>query len=107
MHETVPVRAATSSGFGRQQIAVRSLPHTLQTLDQPGIHAVQTAAPERLPRLLPPQSAALRGAPLPPDVAVRLAAVEAGVGSCDSGPGAPLVVYVSKMVAVPACALPR
>lgn len=60
-----------------------------------------------MPRLLPPRSEALRGAPLPPDVQARLHAMEAAVGACDTSPGAPLVVYVSKMVAVPASALPR
>ncbi len=36
-----------------------------------------------------------------------LNAAEHGVGSCDTSPEAPCVVYVSKMVAVPAAALPR
>lgn len=36
-----------------------------------------------------------------------LDAAERGVESCDISPDAPCVVYVSKMVAVPAAALPR
>jgi hypothetical protein len=67
----------------------------------------QTAAPERVPRLLPPRSEALRGVPLPAPAQRQLAAMEAAVGRCDLSPDAPLVVYVSKMVAVPASALPR
>ena len=67
----------------------------------------QTAAPERVPRLLPPRSEALRGLPLPAPAQRQLAAMEAAVGCCDLSPDAPLVVYVSKMVAVPASALPR
>ncbi len=83
----------------------RSLP--LFLLNLLNLFVVQSAAPERVPRLLPPRSEALRGAPLPPDVQARLHAMEAAVGTCDTSPGAPLVVYVSKMVAVPASALPR
>ena len=36
-----------------------------------------------------------------------LDSAEHGVESCDTSPEAPCVVYVSKMVAVPAAALPR
>ena len=36
-----------------------------------------------------------------------LDACQEGLGSCDTSPEAPVVVYVSKMVAVPAVALPR
>lgn len=36
-----------------------------------------------------------------------LDACEAAVRACSAGPDAPLVLYVSKMVAVPANALPR
>ena len=36
-----------------------------------------------------------------------LQCVEAAVRACDTTPCAPLVIYVSKMVAVPAGALPR
>lgn len=36
-----------------------------------------------------------------------LDACEAGVRACNTSPDAPLVLYVSKMVAVPANALPR
>jgi translation elongation factor EF-G len=36
-----------------------------------------------------------------------LAAIQAAVQSCDTSPAAPTVVHVSKMVAVPASALPR
>ncbi|KAG2443951.1 hypothetical protein HXX76_002290 [Chlamydomonas incerta] len=65
------------------------------------------AAPFRAPRLLggPP------GGPPPPGLPARAAAelarVEAGVASSDSSEEAPLVVYVSKMVAVPVGLLPR
>jgi len=36
-----------------------------------------------------------------------LDSAEHGVESCNTSPEAPCVVYVSKMVAVPAAALPR
>ena len=36
-----------------------------------------------------------------------LDACQEGLGSCNISPEAPVVVYVSKMVAVPAVALPR
>ncbi len=86
---------------------VRRRSLSLFLLNLLNLFVVQSAAPERVPRLLPPRSEALRGAPLPPDVQARLHAMEAAVGTCDTSPGAPLVVYVSKMVAVPASALPR
>ncbi|GFR43096.1 hypothetical protein Agub_g3927, partial [Astrephomene gubernaculifera] len=65
------------------------------------------AAPSRAPRLLggPP------GGPPPPgmpEVAAReLARVESCIARSDSSPSAPLVIYVSKMVAVPRGLLPR
>lgn len=65
------------------------------------------AAAFRAPRLLggPP------GGPPPPGLperaAAELARVEAAVASSDAGEEAPLVVYVSKMVAVPVGLLPR
>ena len=37
----------------------------------------------------------------------ELDAAEKAVQSCDTSPEAPCIVYVSKMVAVPAAALPR
>ena len=40
-------------------------------------------------------------------VVQALSAAEHGVECCDTSPEAPCVVYVSKMVAVPAAALPR
>lgn len=65
------------------------------------------AAPERCARLLPPRAEALRGADLPPALVESLDASEAAVKSCSADPQGPLVLYVSKMVAVPAAALPR
>lgn len=65
-----------------------------------------SAAPERLSRLLPPRTAALKGMKST-DVEKDLDVIEAAVGSCDVSRKAPMVVYVSKMVAVPAIALPR
>lgn len=69
--------------------------------------SAQAAAPERLPRLLPPREAHLKGAQLGAGVQAELDRTEAALAACDSSPDAPLVVYVSKMVAVPAAALPR
>lgn len=65
------------------------------------------AAPERLPRLLPPRREALKGLEPSPELAAALDASEAALGACDGSPDAPTVLYVSKMVAVPASALPR
>lgn len=69
------------------------------------------AAPERFARLLPPRERAVKGAALSRERAAELAAsldaVEAAVRGCDPSPDAPMVLYVSKMVAVPANALPR
>ncbi|KAK9824164.1 hypothetical protein WJX72_008216 [[Myrmecia] bisecta] len=65
------------------------------------------AAPERLPRLLPPQEAHLKGLELPEDVQKGLDTVHHAMQICARTLDAPLVVYVSKMVAVPALALPR
>ncbi|DBA75465.1 TPA: hypothetical protein ACH3X1_010720 [Trebouxia sp. C0004] len=66
-----------------------------------------SAAPGRLARLLPPQQLHLKGVQLPKDLQQALDSAEHGVGSCNTSPEAPCVVYVSKMVAVPAAALPR
>ncbi|KAL3134116.1 hypothetical protein ABBQ32_008537 [Trebouxia sp. C0010 RCD-2024] len=66
-----------------------------------------TAAPGRLARLLPPQQLHLKGAQLSKDLQEALDAAEKGVERCNTSPEAPVVVYVSKMVAVPAAALPR
>lgn len=66
------------------------------------------AAPERLARLLPAQPDLSE---LPPADAGRVRAmvrrVNASVGCCGSGDDAPVVVYVSKMISVPATTLPR
>eukprot|EP00873_Tetraselmis_striata_P038957 jgi/Tetstr1/459221/TSEL_000031.t1 len=66
------------------------------------------AAPERLARLLPAQPDLSE---LPPADAGRVRAmvrrVSASVGCCGSGDDAPVVVYVSKMISVPATTLPR
>ncbi|KAL0021764.1 hypothetical protein WJX79_006221 [Trebouxia sp. C0005] len=66
-----------------------------------------SAAPGRLARLLPPQQLHLKGVQLPKDLQQALDSAEHGVESCNTSPEAPCVVYVSKMVAVPAAALPR
>ncbi|KAL0045602.1 hypothetical protein WJX82_010973 [Trebouxia sp. C0006] len=66
-----------------------------------------SAAPGRLARLLPPQQLHLKGLQLPKDLQQALESAEHGVESCSTSPEAPCVVYVSKMVAVPAAALPR
>ena len=65
------------------------------------------AAPLRVHRLLPPRKDALKGLEETREVRAALDAVEAAVASCDASEDAPAVVYVSKMVAVPASALPR
>lgn len=65
------------------------------------------AAPERYARLLPPRGEALKGAELGAELAASLDATEEAVRRCAAAPDAPLVLYVSKMVAVPASALPR
>ena len=67
----------------------------------------QAAAPERLPHLLPPRQTHLRGANLPDGLVADLDRVEAALAACDTSVDAPVVVYISKMVAVPAIALPR
>ncbi|GAB4820198.1 hypothetical protein N2152v2_007244 [Parachlorella kessleri] len=65
------------------------------------------AAPDRLPRLLPPRTLALKGHEVTQQLAQLLEATEAALRRCSADPEAPCVVYVSKMVAVPANALPR
>ena len=69
----------------------------------------QAAAPERLPRLLPPRQAHLRGsgAEPPEGLAAELERTDAALAACSTAPDAPVVVYISKMVAVPTIALPR
>lgn len=69
-----------------------------------------SAAPERYARLLPPRPEQLKAAAAEEGGAVlasSLDAVEGAVRRCDTEADAPLVLYVSKMVAVPAAALPR
>lgn len=65
------------------------------------------SARDRVPRLLPPRKDALRGFEESPELAAALDAMELAVSTCDSSESAPTVIYVSKMVAVPASALPR
>ena len=65
------------------------------------------AAPERVSRLLPPRAEHLKLSELSPELQGSLDATEASVWGCSTAEDAPLVVYVSKMVAVPASALPR
>ncbi|KAL4448964.1 hypothetical protein ABPG77_007681 [Micractinium sp. CCAP 211/92] len=66
------------------------------------------AAPERFSRLLPPRQEQLKiQSGLSAELQGSLDACEAGVKACNTSPDAPLVLYVSKMVAVPANALPR
>lgn len=65
------------------------------------------AAPERFSRLLPPREQHVKAVDMPAELAAGLDAAEAAVRGCDPSPDAPLVLYVSKMVAVPANALPR
>lgn len=65
------------------------------------------AAPERFSRLLPPRAEHLKGAEISAELQGSLDATEAAVRGCTTAGEAPLVVYVSKMVAVPASALPR
>lgn len=68
------------------------------------------AAPERYARLLPPRPEQLKAAAAAEggaELAASLDAVEGAVRRCDTAADAPLVLYVSKMVAVPAAALPR
>ncbi|PRW32859.1 ribosomal S5 Elongation factor G III V family [Chlorella sorokiniana] len=68
------------------------------------------AAPERYARLLPPRPEQLKAAAAEEggaELAASLDAVEGAVRQCDTATDAPLVLYVSKMVAVPAAALPR
>lgn len=65
------------------------------------------AASERMARLLPPRVTQLKTADVAAELAASLDATDAAVRECDSSPDSPLVLYVSKMVAVPASALPR
>lgn len=68
------------------------------------------AAPERYARLLPARPEPLKAAVAAEggaELAASLDAVEGVVRRCETAADAPLVLYVSKMVAVPAAALPR
>ncbi|KAK9830922.1 hypothetical protein WJX81_005694 [Elliptochloris bilobata] len=65
------------------------------------------AAPQRLPRLLPLSEAHAPDAQLPADIQEGVDAARAAVLSCAATPPAPAVVYVAKMLAVPASSLPR
>lgn len=65
------------------------------------------AAPERVSRLLPPREDALKGFVETSQLAQALSKVEKAVATCDASENAPTVLYISKMVAVPASALPR
>ncbi len=65
------------------------------------------AAPERVARLLPSRKDALKGFEETPELAEALNTIENAVSSCDASENAPTVLYISKMVAVPASALPR
>ena len=65
------------------------------------------SAPERFSRLLPPRREALKGLEESRELREELDEVERAVRECDAGETAPTLVYVSKMVAVPASALPR
>ncbi|KAL6770647.1 EFG13 [Auxenochlorella protothecoides x Auxenochlorella symbiontica] len=63
------------------------------------------AAPRRAPRLLPPRDAALRGLAPEEGVALELEAEERAMRECT--PAGPPLVYISKMISVPANVLPR
>ena len=69
----------------------------------------QAAAPDRLPRLLPQRQVhPLRsGADLPAGLTAGLQRTDDALAACSTAPDAPVVVYISKMVAVPTIALPR
>lgn len=62
-------------------------------------------SPPLLPSLPLPPAQVQSG--LSAELRDSLDACEAGVRACSTSPEAPLVLYVSKMVAVPANALPR
>ena len=67
------------------------------------------SAPLRMPHLLaatPGQLGQLQ-AELPPSVARAVALTEAALTASSSDPAAPTVIYISKMVSVPAATLPR
>lgn len=85
----------TDSSLSLLQMAAEHLP------------SPKAAAPERLPRLLPPRGAGLQGREAAPELEAALEAAEGALRACSTDPQAPCVVYVSKMVAVPANALPR
>ncbi|CAK0786123.1 hypothetical protein CVIRNUC_009336 [Coccomyxa viridis] len=66
-----------------------------------------SAAPERLPRLLALDAMDALDSSLSASAQQELEACQKAASACSTDPGAPLVAYVSKMVAVPASALPR
>lgn len=75
--------------------------------DLPGyVAVVQAASQERLSRLLPLQPASLEGSAAP-EVAAGVQAQREGMSQCSIAADAPVVLYVAKMIAVPAGALPR
>lgn len=84
-----------------------SLPQPPPQMAADHLPSPRAAAPDRLPRLLPPQGLALGGHAADPALQQALAKAEAALRACSTDPEAPCVVYVSKMVAVPAGALPR
>lgn len=103
--------AARSLASADSKLALRALMQAWLPLAPAVLGAVaerlpspDAAAPRRAARLLPPRALALRGAA--PDEATRAAldAEEASMSHCDAG--AKPVVYVSKMVSVPAASLP-
>ncbi|CAL8464184.1 g3719 [Coccomyxa elongata] len=66
------------------------------------------AAPERVPHLLSLDALEAAGAPrLPADKQRGLSETKAAMTACSTNTSAPLVIYVSKMIAVPASTLPR
>lgn len=62
------------------------------------------AAPNRISRYLPKSLGDLKSND---DLAASLASIETAIRCCDTRDSAPLVLYVSKMVSVPATSLPR
>ena len=65
------------------------------------------AAKLRLPRLLPARSTALKGLEPTKELSKSLDEVETALYTCDTRSEAPLIAYISKMIAVPSLALPR
>lgn len=65
------------------------------------------SARDRLQRLLPSRSVALKGLPQSPELSQSLDKIENALSECNTTADAPTVVYISKMVAVPVAAIPR